>query len=378
MKDSMFPNINKKVNKYPQDLINDVNGWAMLKNRVRNTAGKMTTIDLDFGTYCSLNCPFCFRKNNSIDKDKHKLTYEKLVDIVLQAKELGLESIKFVGAGEPLEHTEFLKFLRFLKSINVIPLIFTKGHVLGDDKLVKKYYSDYGLTTGKELAIELDKCNASMLVNFLSTDFRLQDSLVGNIEGYTEKRNKAIEILDDVGFTNYNPTRLAIIIAPVTKQVYHEAFNVYKWARERNMYPVLTPTMMSGRGLKSWHDINPTDDDLEDLYLKVYKFNLEFGIQTLEQIKSDGISSYAGASPCSQIGRGVYITINGLVNMCPGTEKKEYQYGNIWDAPLKEIWENSINYKEYSGKFNCQCPAKEGESIHINFYKNILSKLMEE
>ena len=94
------------------------------------------------------------------------MSYEETTKLIKDAKKLGLKSVKFLGAGEPFENKKFIEFLRFLKEQNVIPLIFTKGRVIGDDKLAKLWNSDYGITNSKELIEELKKVNASILLGF--------------------------------------------------------------------------------------------------------------------------------------------------------------------------------------------------------------------
>ena len=164
----LIPEIPKVFNRFPPDYVNDINGWAFDQETIISNKGKLLTLDIDFGSYCSLNCPFCFRMNNSIDDGQKELKYDDLVDIIIEAKSLGLRSVKFLGKGDPFENKGFLDFLRFLHSVEIIPLVFTKGHIIGDDTAVFKYFSQYGIFTGQELASELKRLNVSiMLVSIL-------------------------------------------------------------------------------------------------------------------------------------------------------------------------------------------------------------------
>jgi len=368
----VIPEIPIVYDKFPDNYINDVNGWAFSEEIIKNNKGKLLTLDIDFGSYCSLNCPTCFRRQNSVDDIPHELKYDDLVTLVIQAKELGLKSVKFLGAGEPLENGRFLEFLRFLKDLDIIPLIFTKGQVIGDDTAVKKHFGEYGIITGKELVQELNRCNASILLNFNTFDDELQAKLVGSDINYIHIRNKALQLLVEEGFNNGNPTRLALINSPVTIWNIDEAFEIYKWGRLRNLYTVITPTMISGKAKNDfWKKITPSEEKLVELYTNIYKFNIETHLQTLEQIKREGIAAYAGAYPCNQISCGLYITLNGIVLSCPGQE--QLIEGNYWDNSLNDIWNNSSNYKR-SGTFNCEC-VKIGSSIPKNLYNKVLSNL---
>ena len=371
----MIPEIPIKFTRFPDGYINDVNGWSFDYKTISENKGKLLTIDIDFGNNCSLNCPLCFRRNSSLDDQKKELNYDNFVDVVLQAKELGLRSVKFLGAGEPLENYNFLKVLRFLKKEKIIPLVFTKGQVIGNDKLVEKYYGEAGIFSGEELVRELFNCNASILLSINSFDPQIQSRLVGSDLFYIETRNRALQLLVDAKFNDCIPTRLAIINSPLTKLSYPEAFDIYKWARVRNLYCVITTSMVSGRAKgNSWRYMTPSDSDLIELYSKIYRFNIDTNLQSEKQIVFEGISPYAGAHPCNQVAVGLYISLNGKVLSCPGRE--ELVEGNYWEKSLKYIWANSKNF-ERAGTFNNGCIAKEGKSIPKKFYRKVLNKVVQ-
>ncbi|MEM2146438.1 MAG: radical SAM protein [Candidatus Jordarchaeaceae archaeon] len=385
--------------KFPDDFVNDVNGWGSFSKQIlQENFGKLLSLDIDYGTkaQCSLNCPHCFRRSNKADTicaGPHKiLDHDKMIMIVKEARNLGLRSVKFLGAGEPFEAEttkdqikrgfpdfRFLEFLRELKRLKITPSIFTKGHVIGDDDLVKKYYSRYGISTGEELVEELKDVNASILLGFNSFNTEIQDKMVGSlsprakVKDYTLKRNRALELLVKAGFNKHNPTHLCLAVNPITNDNIDEAFEIYKWARVRNLYPIVCPTMISGRCAgDAWRTINPPYEKLIDLYTKIYEFNIEKGIQTFEQVKEEGVSSYAGGHPCNQIACGMYITLTGTVLRCPGDDTTVF--GNIWNESLEEIWLKSENYGR-SGTFNCYCPPKWGKSIPYNLFTEVIIRL---
>lgn len=371
--DSYLSSIKPAYETFPSEYINDIKGWSFSKKYIEENVGKLLTLDLDYGNFCSLNCPHCFRKSNFINKvEQRELKIDDLKKIILDAKKLGLKQVKFLGKGEPLENDGFLDFLEFLKAQDIWSIIFTKAHMIGDDLLAEKYYSKYGITTGEELVQKLKNLNVSLVVGFNAIDANVQNQMVGDLKGtYTPKRNRALHLLVKHGFSDSVPTRLALGVNPVTKQNINEALNIYKWARLRNMYVVLTTTMVSGRA-KEWELINPSDKEIISLYQQIYKFNLDRGLQTIKQIQEEGISSYAGGHPCNQVGTGMYITLKGEVLMCPGSE--EYDFGNIFEDTLENIWLNSDNYKKRKGLFNCHCPAKDGKSLPKNLYASLREK----
>ena len=370
------------TDKFPENYVNDVNGWAFSKEYIRKNIGKLLTLDIDFGIKCSLNCPHCFRKNNSIDKHNKEnyLKYKEIIKIIGNAKKLGLKSVKFLGRGEPFEEKKLLNFLVYLRNNNIIPLIFTKGHILGSDKEVKRIYSEDGINNSKELISFLKKMNASILLGFNSFNEEIQNRMVGYLpsknqrQTYWHIRNRALKLLVNAGFNQTNPTKLCLASNPVTNENYHEIFDIYKWGRERNMYVIVTPSMISGRASRNylWKKINPSSRELIDLYTKIYLYNIKKNIQTYSQILEEGISGYAGGHPCNQVSVGMYITLNGTVLRCPGGESPIL--GNIREKSLEDIWRESENYGR-AGQFNCGCPPKFGKSIPFNLFTDVLINL---
>jgi len=284
-------------------------------------------------------------------------------------------SVKFLGAGEPFQNKRFLEFLRELKKMDIIPLIFTKGHVIGDDDEVRRWYSHYGIFTGEQLVQELKKVNASILLGFNSFNSNLQDKMVGGIKGYISKRNRALNLLTKAGFNSKknSPTKLALIATPITSDNLNEIFKIYRWGRLRNILVVTCPTMVSGRcGDNQWKKITPDIQDLVDLYTKIYQWNVKKRLQTSEQIQKEGISSYAGAHPCNQVACGMYVTLSGKVLRCPGDDITVF--GSVFEKSLEEIWKNSENYKR-SGQFNCGCPPKAGKSIPCSLFSSVMQNI---
>lgn len=342
--------------KFPKKFQNYFPSWGnFIRKIILQNIGKMLMIDLDFGKACSRKCACCFRQSPGFSHgDLKEMAYERLCDqIKLAVNKLGLRVIKILGAGEPFENKGFLGFLRFLHSLGITVSVFTKGHVIGSDKLAAFYNKEYGITTGRELAEELYRLGVSVIVGFNKVNANEQDAWVG-VQGHTELRNRALEILAEAGFNKTNPSRLAIGSSPVTTENINEMFNLYKWARRRNIYTVICPTMASAYEDK-WQNDLPTLNSLVELYTKIYRWNIKVGIDTLDKLTEDGISAYAGVAPCNQVSCGVYVTLDGIVHGCPGDD--ELRHGDLNTESIVDIWERSPNRKR-AGTYNCFCPAK--------------------
>ena len=379
-------------NNVPNGFVNNVDGWGFSKKIIEENSGKLLTLDIDFGKACSLNCPHCFRKENKVDENKDMdLNVSNIQNIILQAKKLGLKSVKFLGAGDPLEYDQLIPFLKFLHEKNIIPLIFTKGHVIASDKLVKKIHGANGIETGQQLVQKMKEFNVSILFGYNSCCKITQNNIVGNDNNlkdmdldYFSARNKALEILiKEEKYNKFIPnkaSKLAFAMNPVTEENIGEIYDIYVLIRKRNIYPIVTPTMMSGRGRKKWKDSMPEIDKLIKLYKDIYEFNKNFGIQ--KSIDIDSISPYAGGHVCNQTAVGLYITLDGTILSCPGDNQIEGKIDkstidNPNDNQLESIWKQSKNYTKRKGKHNCYCIAKDGYSIPYGFYNIVVDQINE-
>lgn len=79
------------------------------------------------------------------------------------------------------------------------------------------------------------------------------------------------------------------------------------------------------------------------------------GIIDIATIEREGISAYMGTAPCNQVANGLYLRLNGQVQMCPGAS--DYVFGNVYERSIVQIWKDSPNY-ELGALDNNWCTAK--------------------
>lgn len=387
--------------KFPKSYINDVEGWGIgkeaLHSRLEDGSYKLLTLDIDFGENCSLACPHCFRKSEALESDDPPLSFDEILDIIKEAKDLGLQSVKFLGAGEPLENPEILPFLEELKRLDIIPAIFTKGHVFGSDLLTETYYGKLGIKTSQDLIEELKNLNASILFGFNSFHNYVQENFVGIknsiLKNFVQLRDNALYNLYKFGFNDYHPakaTKLALIAAPIKPENIHEILGIYIWGRRRNMYVLSCPTTYSGLGKKEYErqkkmKFSEYIEELKKLYVDIYIWNIKYGLISVDQFKEEGVSLYPGCHPCNQVAGGFYITLKGKVIRCPGRDSEDFiEYSDIRKRKsLKDVWEKSQNYNlaAQTDKFNYHCIARDGfffsdpGSFYSDIYERVLRKV---
>ncbi|MDA3836193.1 MAG: radical SAM protein [Nanoarchaeota archaeon] len=398
-----------KNEKFPEAYKNDVAYWGNLSKEEIHTClpdgtAKILTMDIDFGDECSLRCPHCFRRDERFDSTSisGKLTDEEILNYIKEAKELGLKQIKILGRGEPFQNKKFLGFLRQMTEWNIGVAIFTKGHVIGSDNLAKIYNQDYGINNSTELVKELKKLKVSILLGFNTFDKKMQEEFIGidicPIKNYVELRDRALILLTKEGFNEDlpgEPTRLAMISAPIKPENIDEILEIYKWGRLRNIYVLSCPTTISGKGIDEFKRALETYDngkgtknphmkylkDLENLYVNIYTWAIQTNLISKDKFIEEGVSLYPGCHPCNQTAGGFYLNLSGQVNQCPGRCDVSTIFSNDIrkEKSLKDVWKNSINYKraKFSNKYNFRCPARDGHSIPSTFYSKVKRKVLE-
>jgi len=327
---------------------------------------------------CPHKCPGCF---NNAELHNPIMRLDEVMNVIDQAKELGLESVKFLGPGELLANPELFKILDAFVKRDIVIGIFTKGAVMGNDALSKHYH---GIDSAELTSRLLSYPNTTFLVGGRSFDPILENVkfIPQNIRefseefNYHEARNIAIERLCRAGMNaDLLRQRLAIICSPVTAQNISGAFEIYKWGVERNIPVYIPPTMVSGKGhnlVKSAHDAK-FENDYINMAVQVYLWTIERGAMSLKQLQLEGVHPYIGLVPCNQLTHGLYIHHDGTVWRCPGNDTPNFVvHPNVRDKPLLDIWVNSVNYR--INLFNNRC-VKDEVSLPRRFYTEVLERV---
>ncbi|MFH1589590.1 MAG: radical SAM protein [archaeon] len=328
---------------------------------------------------CGLKCPGCFSQEDIYGDKDNLMTWQEVMTVIDEAKELGLKSVKFLGPGELLQNPDLFDILDAFEDRNIPISIFTKGAELGDDNLARQIYGDKGINSAKELTQKLAEYNGvRLLLGFNSFSADRQDWMVGSlkkpgdyiiendvftsrgISNYTEKRDKALVNIIEAGFAD-GEQKLTLVAAPVFYNQIDEIPAMYLWAAKRNIPLVIAPTMESGpkaKGLQRANNkLDPQQKKLIDLMTLVYTTAIDNGITTLDIIKKEGVSAYMGTSPCNQVANGLFMRLNGQIQMCPGRSDEEVIYGNVNNESIANIWIDSLNY-EMGPLKNNWCAAK--------------------
>lgn len=283
------------------------------------------TLDLAIPGKCLNNCVFCgYYKVNTTGK----LTPSEIGSIFRQFKNLGGESIKILGEGEPLLRTDILDLVEDIHRLGLTPVLFTCGDVIGDDKLAKKIHG----VAGYEIALRLKRSECTVILKY---EGKYQDDIVQQ-KGFSTLRNRALKMLLELEFNSFFPSRLGFGTVLLRKNI-REIPKIFRYALENNIYPLICPLMPIGKTKEKEcrEQLAPSREETREHRNELVAIRSKYGIN------HDAVSDFPGGLPCDVARAGFYIDDVGKAFLC---ESDEF-VGNIRDQSLKILW-GKINSKK--------------------------------
>ena len=295
---------------------------------------------------CPWNCSFCFTESVENLKDRKRrhsdeLTLDEKLALIDQAAELGARSINIVGAGEPTVDPHLGKYLQRMADHNITPILYTEASTkLGQRSFAQELYE-----CGTTIVV---KVNSLENADYQDAVVRGDSEKVGMPKGsFLEARNRALDVLLDVGFADDSPTRLAFDTI-ICRENLKEIEDIHRYARHHNIFVLFVNYLPSGR-TRDGHKDEISLKELRAVYDRLSEIDQrEFGI------KRDTSFPYAGCVPCTIRGLGLLVTIQGDVYDCPGMSRK---LGNLRkDGSLRTTWERAADITK---GFNGGCYPRE-------------------
>ncbi len=378
LKNKLGVNWKYEPGRFPQNFQNYVKGWNSTEEELKNNAdnSKLYFINLDLDDNgCTRRCSHCFTMKGQIDlergrksqgayfpKLKKKLEKKRLLEQIKIAKEeLGLKSIRLLGRGEPTESPYLLEFVETISDLGLSTVLFTRGHVIGNDSHAKLVYNKYGIKGGYELAERLFQNNVSVIQGFSALNNVVHDGMTG-IEGHSKYSEIGLQRFLELGFNKGNPTRIGIE-APIAKINMDEFPISYVFFQCMGISPIYNSYMVTGRADEKFFNSNtPSLKERIKLHSKIMHFMMRMGI-------GNEVGAYLGTKECHDVEHGLYIPSTGDVRPCTGYESKESIKGDLNKEDIRLIWENS----RIKGRQHI-CPPK----INHGFPNNYINLLNEE
>lgn len=300
--------------------------------------GRLLAVRLETNRSCNLRCKYCYAESGEAADDE--LSYERLLNVVRQAAEMGARSVVVIGGGEPTIYEHFKDLVDFIDMSGMVPVVFT-NLVTMTDSLSDFLYSK----------------NASVMGKLDSTRPEVQDFLIGK-QGAGELLRRGLDNLIGAGFTEVDDAHhLRLGVSCVTNRLnMYEIDAIWSYCRENNIFPnmeVLTPT---GRAKKLLDGCFIDAGEIRGYKLRLLAIDGEkYGFEWLPYTPLPG-------SGCLQYLFSMYVTIEGNVRPCAPTKFEEdtdlhvdgeYPYNvrkmslkRIYDSPLFEYARNIDSHLE--------------------------------
>ncbi len=257
---------------------------------------------------CNLRCEFCY---NSLEHKFNELSYEEIVDLLHQAREIGTHYVCLTG-GEPTLHPDFFKIARKVRELGFALEMITNGTLLTEEHyaLFKELKTHY-------IAVSLHGLNQSS-----------HERLTHTADSF-RKTKAAIERMIELGL----PVELRV---PITRYNFHELDELIFYAE------ALGINYRFDCNITYREDGDPTGaiprleaSDIGDVYKKKWQLWLASNpgktiSSSLDEIDQGNLCS-AGHTMC-------YIDSVGRVHPCPS-----YQHpaGSLREESFRSIWEES-------------------------------------
>ena len=365
--------IQKSKVRFPEEPYeNYIQGWWFDDEEIiqANKEGRLLTLDMDIGKYCDLACNFCFANTRSPDHNSYvKRTTEKVKNIIDEGIKLGLKTIKIVGAGEPFLFKNLLNIIEYAQKKGVQSVVFTGGHVIGDDNYAKKIYGPEGVSCGKDLAKRLADAKASVIVKYLTLDDKLHKEMVNPKRkgyDYTGMRDKGLMNLIDAGLNCEKESRLGVDCL-MMRENYKEAVELFTLFNKYNIFGVFNTSMDCGNTSMELNNQSVlTKDEALEVAADLYQYCLDKDIPFDKRI-----SPYFCSRVCSQLNHGMFIGDNGDVKACPGGPT----IGIYQKMNLKDIWNDNPFKVKYKGVVGHECISRCGKTHHADFEKRVKEQL---
>jgi len=278
--------------------------------------------------------------------------------------------MKIVGAGEPLLYVDLFELIKYGKDRGIRSIIFTSGHILGDDRKARIVYGKKeGITSGLELAQKIKDLEAAVIVKYLTFDPDLHNLLVRpktSDYNFIKYRDDGLLNLIAVGLNETTPTRLGVDCL-MMRENYKEAVELFSFFNKYNIFGVFNTSMNCGNTAQEFHNLSVlTKKESLEVAIALYGYCKNRKIPFDERI-----SPYMLSHVCSQLNHGVFIGDDNRVKACPGGP----EIGFYRKGTLKDIWQNNpfrIKYRNICGH---ECISRCGINLYSDFEKRVRREL---
>jgi radical SAM protein with 4Fe4S-binding SPASM domain len=272
-------------------------------------SNRLLTMRTETSLRCNLRCKYC--NGTSGNAPKGEISFNKIKNTISQVKELGGKSVVIIGGGEPTMFPKFRNLIEYINQKNMIPVVITNT-----------------TTMTLDLARFLYENNTSVLTKMDSLKEKVQDFLADK-KGTFKKIHKGIDNLLNSGYDSDEKHELRLGASFVVNSLnLHEIPDIWKYCRDRNMYPNLEALVPRGRAIIKLSELTPKSHELNNLKRKLLDMDEDdYGYTWLVHAPLTG-------NGCLQHMYSIYLTTKGFVRPCADVDIELY---NVNDMTVKEI-----------------------------------------
>ena len=271
---------------------------------------------------CNLSCRHCWISPGYSESVTRGIPLEHLKKTILEAKTIGLQSVKLTG-GEPLLYRDINALLTFLASEDIVVIIESNGTLFE-----RPILETLRLCQVDQISVSLDAATKE-----------IHDEMRG-VKGGFDRTLKGLRLLSEYEF-NFQ------IIMTLQRKNSQEIQGVVSLAKELGAGSLkINHLIPCGRGERIFRNReNLSPDELILLYQTVERerssygnldviFDLPVALRSIEDIKMRGITE-------CRILNILGILANGDFSICGiGQTIDELRMGNLYQDSIVEIWQN--------------------------------------
>ncbi|WP_300369462.1 radical SAM protein [Hydrogenimonas sp.] len=245
-------------------------------------------LDIETTDLCNLKCPMCsrtiFDQSKMVQKHRY-ITKDEYIDIIDQAIEHGVKSIKLQYLGEPLMHKDIAFQVEYAKKKGVIDVMINTNAVLLTEEMSKKIL-DAGID---KVFVSFDAVNPKLYEQQrVGTTI---GKVIDNVYGFIKLRDQF-----------YPQTHIRLSMVMYEGEVWKQQFEAMK---------IMWDGLVDSLGYGIFNERHP---DKKHEYEKV-----------------DGFS-------CEQLFQRMFLKCNGNVTVCCVDAEDEYVIGNWREEKLYDLW----------------------------------------
>ena len=270
-------------------------------------------IQLEPTPRCNLHCGTCTRETMAPERLNKDLSLDEFKKIVSQFPTL--KEIKFQGMGEPLLCRSLKSMLEYGTSIGIRFTMISNGTILTDEniELVLKYISHFTISVDAGSKQTFEKVRAG--ANYE----RVMENISKLIKQKTELKSKTLIAMSFV-VTHLNYHEIPTFIE-LCEKVGADEFGLVEV--ENWLMPTQEEYESSKEFIRLAREVNAQK------YITNYK----------GKMKPNYLSSLKRKATCPWSFNWCYITAGGFVTpCCIRTNPDAFNFGNIFETPLKDIW----------------------------------------